>query len=96
MPPDYAARILFMRATYLFKKVEGMEANGGRLAARYRGEIGAIRAALFAFGWKKDKLPEAPYLDPVCLEAYLEFRKIQAERRENEAMTLESRFTGSS
>jgi len=70
MTQDEAARILYLRAAWLIRKITAWEDANGIMSAHYRAEVGAIRVALTAFGWQKDVLPEAPHLNPAHLDAY--------------------------
>jgi hypothetical protein len=95
MPPEIAARILFVMADHRFRQIEDIEARYHHLDGRHRSEIGAIRVALHAMGWAKDTLPETPFLDPDLLAAHVEARRLRRLAKQDEDLHHESRFTSS-
>lgn len=84
MPPDAAARIFSIRAITLFRKIEEKERDTGLLACGWRSELGAIRAALFSFGWPHESLPEVPYLDCDVLQRHLDAKEAKKAARNRE------------
>jgi len=82
MPAEAAARVLFVRANWLYERIEITEARNQIMSGHMRQEIGALRVALFAMGYPKEALPETPFLEPEHFNAYLA-RKEQ-RRKEHE------------